>query len=82
MTQPNPSAAIKPAFIAYHVRDGKDKDSKGFWNRIGAAWRNRDESLTLQLDCFPIDGRVVLQVPKDKNEGEDHTADSTEAHAA
>lgn len=58
----------KPAYHAFYVRESSN--GKGFWSRIGAAWRNRDDSLTLQLDCYPIDGRVVLQVPKEKGEAE------------
>lgn len=58
----------KPAYQAYHVRESAN--GKGFWSPIGAAWRNRDDSLTLQLDCLPVSGRIVLQVPKEKNDAE------------
>lgn len=66
------SPAKKPAFIAYQVRDNKAQDakSKGFWNRIGAAWSNKDGGLTLILESVPLDGRIVLQVPKEKDETE------------
>jgi hypothetical protein len=62
------AASKKPAYLAYHVRD--TGDSKGFWTRVGAAWKNRDDSLTVQLDCLPIDGRVVLRLPKENSEAE------------
>lgn len=64
------STVKKPTFIAYQVTENKSSDaqSKGFWNRIGAAWKNRDDSITIQLDCLPIDGRIVLQIPKEKKE--------------
>ena len=31
------------------------------WSRIGSAWLNRDGSITLVLDSFPIGGRVNLR---------------------
>ncbi len=58
----------KPAYQAFHVRESTQ--GKDFWSPIGAAWRNRDDSLTLQLNCLPLDGRVVLQIPKERNETE------------
>lgn len=69
-------ATQKPAYYAYQIRENKaaDAKTKGFWTRIGAAWKNRDESITLQLECVPLDGRIVLQVPKDKDEAEAQAA--------
>lgn len=64
----SPAPASKPAYHAFYVRESSS--GKSFWGRIGAAWRNRDGSLSLQLDCFPQDGRVVLQEPKEKAEAE------------
>ncbi len=58
----------KPAYHAFYVRESSN--GKSFWSQIGAAWRNRDESLTLQLDCYPKDGRLVLQAPKEKPESD------------
>jgi hypothetical protein len=53
-----------PSHIAWHVRDaGPDRS---FWNRVGVAWTNRDGSLSVHLDAVPLDGKVVLQVPKEK----------------
>ncbi|MEM6468702.1 MAG: hypothetical protein AAF802_03980 [Planctomycetota bacterium] len=52
----------KPALYAYAVRE--TGNGKSFWNRIGAAWKNSDDSLTIQLDAVPLDGRIVCQPPK------------------
>jgi hypothetical protein len=52
----------EPSLHAYHVRDGKD--GKGFWTPIGAAWKNKDGGFSLQLDCLPLDGRIVCRPPK------------------
>lgn len=52
-----------PDFIAFHVSgDGK----KGYWTRIGAAWKHKDgEGMNLQIDLVPLGGgRIVLRTPK------------------
>jgi hypothetical protein len=51
----------EPSHVAYQVRDGNQ--GKAYWNRIGAAWTNRDGSFTVLLDALPLDGRIVLRVP-------------------
>jgi hypothetical protein len=56
----------KPTHTAFQVRD--TTNGKGFWNRIGVAWSNRDGSLSLQLECVPLDGRVVLQLADKKKD--------------
>ncbi|MEM8669473.1 MAG: hypothetical protein AAGG48_18250 [Planctomycetota bacterium] len=52
----------KPTLYAYAVRE--TGNGKAFWNRIGAVWKNSDDSLTIQLDAVPLDGRIVCQTPK------------------
>ena len=56
----------KPTLIAWHVRESGN--GKGYWTRIGAAWTNRDGGFTIQLDSVPLDGRIVCQPPKEKEE--------------
>ncbi len=53
-----------PAYTAYHVRERKDGE-KGFWTRIGVAWRHKDgKGFDVQLDGLaPLDGRIVLREP-------------------
>ena len=34
--------------------------TRSFWLRVGAAWTNRDGSVTLRLDALPVNG--VLQI--------------------
>lgn len=52
-----PTSNKKPIMHAYQVRDGKEGNA--FWNRIGAAWQNKDGGFSIQLDAIPIDGRIV-----------------------
>lgn len=49
----------KPNYIAYSVRPGKKND--GHWQKIGAAWNNKGDGLTLELNAIPLDGKVVLR---------------------
>jgi len=50
-----------PTMSAFHVRKGRD-GGKGFWTRIGAAWPHEDgNGFNIQLDCVPVDGKIVLR---------------------
>jgi hypothetical protein len=61
-----PPKSNKPAYTAYHVRDGKGE--KGFFTRIGAAWPNADgKGFNVQLDAVPLDGRVTLRLNEESN---------------
>ena len=56
-----------PSHIAYQVRDREGQ--KGFWTRIGSAWAHQDgKGFNIQLDCFPLDGRITLRVANEKKE--------------
>ena len=64
-----PKAPKLPALIAFSVREGKE-GGKGFWTRIGAAWAHDDgEGFNIQLEAYPLDGKIVLRTPK-ADEGE------------
>ncbi len=43
------------------------KDGKQAWVRLGAAFPNRDGSLTVLLDGVPVNGRLVI---RDKRTGD------------
>jgi hypothetical protein len=56
-----------PSHLAYQVknRDGK----KAIWTRIGSAWPHADgEGFNIVLDAMPIDGKITLRVPAEKDE--------------
>lgn len=56
-----------PSHIVYHVRDRNGK--KGFWTRIGAAWAHQDgKGFNVQVDCVPLDGRIVIRIESDKKD--------------
>lgn len=58
------ASATQPAFRAYTVvkREGQDD----FWLAIGAAFMHQDgDGYNIVLQALPIDGKIVLRVPKD-----------------
>ena len=55
-----------PSHAAYVVREREN--AKGFWTRIGSVWPHGDGyGYTIQLECVPIDGRIVLRTIDDPN---------------
>ena len=54
----------KPDFNVYMVSGG-GKDRKGFWTKIGAAWKHEDgEGFNVSLEAFPTNGQLVIRAPK------------------
>jgi hypothetical protein len=64
--KPQPAATKAPDFIAFHVLTRGDKT---FWNRVGASWLHNDgNGMSVHLETFPIDGRIVLRAPREETE--------------
>lgn len=64
--QPQAAAPKSPDFIAFHVLT---RGEKTFWTRVGASWFHGDgNGLSLQLETFPIDGRIVLRAPREETQ--------------
>jgi hypothetical protein len=38
-----------------------ESNEKSFWRQVGAAFVNRDESLTVLLDALPVNGRLHIR---------------------
>lgn len=69
----------KPCLYAYAVKE-RARGQKSIWTRIGAAWpHNNGNGLTIELDAFPVGGRIVLTEPK--SEEASTPADTFEAEA-
>ncbi len=56
-----PGAARPKQLAVFAVVERKDTTKPSFWLRIGNAFTNRDGSISLYLDAFPI-GTNKLQV--------------------
>lgn len=59
----------KPTLIAYAVKP-RGNGQKAIWTRIGAAWPHNTGTpgFSIELEAFPVDGRLVLIEPKDAAE--------------
>ena len=61
-----------PVYIAYHVKDttaGETGEKRGVWTQVGAAWPHADgKGFNLMLDVVPLDGRVTLRMPSERDE--------------
>ena len=67
-TETKATTSKTPSHVAYQVREGKD-GGKGFWTRIGAAWPHSDgKGFNIQLDSIPLDGKITLRLPSEKEE--------------
>jgi len=55
-----------PDFIAWHVQT---RGENTFWTRLGASWLHHDgNGMSIQLETFPIDGRIVLRAPREETQ--------------
>ncbi|AXK79677.1 hypothetical protein DW352_03575 [Pseudolabrys taiwanensis] len=64
----------RPAFDAFVV-DGDGEDA--FWTKIGAAWPHEDgKGYNVQLTALPVNGRIALRVPKEREPAEGKTPQS------
>lgn len=61
------SSSKTPTHYAYQVRDREGK--KAIWTRIGAAWAHNDgKGFSVQLESVPLDGRISLRLPEERND--------------
>ena len=66
-THPTTGSTKSPSHTAYQVRDREGR--KSFWTRIGSAWTHADgQGFNLQLDCVPLDGKIVMRTTTENNE--------------
>ncbi|MCB9625446.1 MAG: hypothetical protein H6723_19180 [Sandaracinus sp.] len=45
-----------------------EREGKTRWTRVGAAWPNRDGSMTIVLDAVPVSGRLNVREPQERDE--------------
>jgi len=66
-SNPNQQSGNPPTHYAYQVRERKNGDA--IWTRIGGAWQHADKKgFNIQIDAVPLDGRITLREPSDKNQ--------------
>lgn len=52
-------------WAAYNIIERGEGKSK-IWSRIGSAWRNRDGSMNIVLDSFPLGGKLQIREADDR----------------
>jgi hypothetical protein len=45
-----------------------ERDQKTFWTRIGAAFTNKDGSITVVLEALPVSGRLQIREDEERDE--------------
>jgi hypothetical protein len=79
----DPSGNGKKQLGVYAIIERKDATKPPYWLKIGLAFANRDGSLSLYVDAFPV-ATNKLQVreirPFDENRGARGAAPDPEAH--
>ena len=74
-------AGGKKALAVYAVIDRKEPGKPAIWLRIGAAFPNRDGSLTLLLDAFPATtNRLQVREPRFQEDRNGRPAPAEEPH--
>ena len=52
-----------PKYYAFTIKD-RGNDKKAIWTRIGVVWAQKGQGLTLQLEAYPVGGKILLLPPK------------------
>lgn len=45
-------------------KEGQEGKKDAFWTKIGVAFENKDGSLNVVLNAFPVDGKLNIRDPK------------------
>lgn len=45
-----------------------ERGEKTYWTRIGAAFTNKDGSISVTLDALPVSGRLQIRDQEDREE--------------
>lgn len=59
----NANSTSKPYAKVFTVIERPDST---WWHEIGAAWLNKDDSLSVVLNSLPLDGRLQIKRPTEK----------------
>lgn len=59
--------------VVYTIIEKPGSD-KSFWAKIGSAWLNRDQSINIQLDALPVNGKLHVREPSERPENGSRTA--------
>lgn len=61
----SPSSTSKRKVVYTIIETG---EGKSLWRMVGSAFVNRDDSLTVLLDALPVNGRLHVREPSEKED--------------
>jgi hypothetical protein len=64
---PSAGKTASKRLVVYTIVEKPGTD-KGFWAKIGSAWVNRDQSINIQLDALPVNGKLHVREPPERPE--------------
>jgi hypothetical protein len=64
-------------WAAYNII--KREGGKNIWSRVGSAFKNRDGSMNIFLDAFPIGGKIQIREDDRERTGKGAVAEEAEA---
>jgi len=50
------------------IPQGIGNEDKTIWTNIGVAFKNKDGSISCNLNALPVNGKIVLFIPKPQEE--------------
>jgi len=78
MTDATETAKSKaPTHLVYQIRAYKNGgEARSNWTKIGVAWAHKKgQGFNIQLDAFPVDGRLTVYPMADKKAENDPVTD-------
>lgn len=60
----------------------RGEGKKDFWQRIGTAFENRDQSWSIVLDALPLNGKLIMREEQQREEKDEGTSPRRPARAA
>ena len=54
-----------PDYEVYSIIESEG--STDFWQRLGSAWTNKDGSINVRLNGLPVNARLQLRAPGDRD---------------
>ncbi len=60
MDQQQSSTGAKKPWAAYNIID-RGEGKPRIWSRVGSAFHNRDGSINVFLDAYPVGGKIQLR---------------------
>jgi len=54
-------------YDVFTITEVKKEDVKDRWYKVGTGFLNRDDSINVILDAYPVNGRLHIRVRREKS---------------